>query len=165
MYQETVIILKPDAIERKLTGSIIRYFENNELEILDMRFYKQIDEKVLLCHYPDSMALSIGKKAQKAVPSIKDPESHGYRVLQKLRSYFNRGPILAIKLGGEEAINLVREVTGYTDPASADKGTIRGDLGIDSIAKSTKEGRAVENLIHASGNDNEAKKEIKLWFS
>lgn len=165
MYQETVVILKPDAIERKLTGSIIRYFDNVELEILDMRFYRKIEQEIILCHYPDSMALSIGKKAQLAVPSIKDPETHGYRVLQKLRSYFSRGPILAIRLGGEEAIKLVREVTGYTDPARANKGTIRGDLGIDSIAKSTKEGRAVENLIHASGNDNEAKKEIELWFT
>lgn len=165
MYEETLVMLKPDAIERKLIGSIIKYFEKADLEILDMRFYKKIEQEILLCHYPDSMSLSIGKKAQLAVPSIKDPESHGYKVLKKLRSYFSRGPILAIMLGGEDAIKLVREVTGYTDPSKADKGTIRGDLGIDSIAKSTEERRAVENLIHASGDDEEAKKEIALWFT
>jgi nucleoside-diphosphate kinase len=55
-------------------------------------------------------------------------------------------------------------VTGYTDPEMAEKGTVRGDLGIDSITKSTEEGRAVENLVHASGNPSEAETELRLWF-
>lgn len=164
MYQETLVILKPDALERNKAGSIIKYYEESGLKILDMRFYKKVELDQLKKHYPDSMALSIGKKAKAAVPSITDPEAHGMKVLTALRNYFSRGPVLAIKIGGEDAIIEVRRITGYTDPATAGKGTIRGDLGVDSIAKSTDEGRAVENLVHASGNLEEAEAELKLWL-
>jgi nucleoside-diphosphate kinase len=165
MYQETLVILKPDALERNLIGKILKYYEDAGLEIKDLRFYTNTSNERLKLHYPDSMALSIGKKAQAAVPSITDPEAQGRKVLTRLRSYFGRGPVLAIKIGGEDAIKEVRRITGYTDPATAEKGTIRGDLGVDSIVKSTSEERAVENLIHASGNQEEAEAEIKLWLS
>ena len=165
MLQETLVILKPDALERKLSGEIISRFEKECLKILDLKYIKKASNEILIQHYPDSMALSIGKKAQKATPSIKDPQAHGNKVLGKLREYFSRGPIIAIIFQGEEAIKEVRRITGYTDPKTAEKGTIRRDLGADSIAKSTEEGRAVENMIHASGNPEEAKAEIKLWFS
>jgi nucleoside-diphosphate kinase len=85
-------------------------------------------------------------------------------VLTNLRRYFSRGPVLAIRIGGEDAIAEARRVTGYTDPATAEKGTVRSDLGVDSIEKSTAEGRAVENLIHASGNQEEAEAELGLWL-
>jgi len=164
MYQETLVILKPDALERNLIGTIIKYYEDACLRVLDMKYYGRIDEGLLREHYPDTMALSVGLKAQRAVPTIKDPEAHGVKVLKSLRKYFSRGPVLAIKIGGEDAIGEVRRVTGYTDPATAEKGTIRGDLGLDSIEKSTEEGRAVENLVHASGNHEEAEAELRLWL-
>ena len=165
MYQETLVILKPDALERNLIGSIIKYYEDAGLEVLDMRYIKEVGQGRLKEHYPDRMALGVGKKAQAAVPSITDPEAHGMKVLEKLRGYFSRGPVLAIRFGGEDAIKKVRRVTGYTDPATAEKGTIRGDLGLDSIERSTAEGRAVENLVHASGNPEEAEAELRLWLS
>ena len=164
MYQETLVILKPDALEQNKAGSIIKYYEDAGLKVLDMKFYKKVTTERLKIHYPDTMALTIGKKAQAAVPSIKDAEAHGLKVLTALRSYFSRGPVLAIRLGGEDAIKGVRRITGYTDPSTADKGTVRGDLGVDSIAKSTEENRAVENLIHASGNPEEAEAELALWL-
>ena len=164
MYQETLVILKPDALERCKVGSIIKYYEDSGLKILDMKYYKKVEIEQLQKHYPDTMALSIGNKAKAAVPEIQDPEAHGMKVLTALRGYFSRGPVLAMKVGGEDAIKEVRRITGYTDPATAEKGTIRGDLGVDSIAKSTAEGRAVENLVHASGNPEEAKAELKLWL-
>jgi len=165
MYQETLVILKPDALERNLVGAIIDRFERAGLKILDMRFYAEVDRELLGRHYLDSMAESLGKKAQLASPGITDPVAHGYKVLDRLKKYFTRNPVLAVRFGGENTIQLVREVTGYTDPATAKKGTIRGDYGVDSIAKSTAEGRACENLIHASGNPEEAKAELVLWFS
>ena len=164
MCQETLVILKPDALERNLVGSIIKYYEDANLKVLNVKFYETLEQDRLLKHYPDSMALSIGEKAKTVVPSITDAEGHGLKVLELLRKYFSRGPVLAVKFGGENAIQVVRKVTGFTDPATAEKGTVRGDLGIDSIKKSTEEGRAVENLVHASGNPDEAEAEIKLWF-
>ena len=164
MYQETLVILKPDALEQNKAGAIIKYYEDAGLKVLDMKYYKKVTTERLPIHYPDTMALTIGKKAQVAVPSIKDAEVHGLKVLTALRGYFSRGPVLAIRLGGEDAIKEVRRITGYTDPSTADKGTVRGDLGVDRIAKSTEENRAVENLIHASGNPEEAEAELALWL-
>ncbi len=156
--------MKPDALERNLIGAIIDRYERSGLKILDMRYFKTVDGSLLRKHYPDSMAESLGKKAQQAVPGIRDPVVQGMKVLERLRRYITRGPILAIKFGGEDAISLVRKVTGYTDPMTAEKGTIRGDFGKDSIARSTAEERACENLIHASGNPEEATAELALWF-
>jgi len=164
MYQETLVILKPDALERNLIGVCIKRFENNGLKVLDLKYYKKIDETILKQHYPDTMALSVGKKAQVASPEIIDPLTHGFKVLERLRKYFTRNPVLVVRIGGEEAVSEVRKITGYTDPATAEKGSIRGDYGLDTIAKSTAEGRACENLIHASGNLDEAKTELALWF-
>jgi len=165
MYEETLVILKPDALERRLIGSIIQRYEEAGLEVLDIRFIPKVDEEMITQHYPSSMARGLGEKAQKATSGISDPEAHGMKVLERLRVYFTRGPILAMRIGGEEAIQTVRRVTGYTDPLTAEKGTIRGDYGVDSLAKSTDERRAVENLVHASGNSEEARAELGLWFS
>jgi nucleoside diphosphate kinase len=87
MYQETLVILKPDALERNKTGAVIKYYEDAGLEVLDMKFYEKVTTERLMVHYPDTMALSIGKKAQAAVPSIKDAEAHGLKVLTALRGY------------------------------------------------------------------------------
>jgi nucleoside-diphosphate kinase len=164
MYEETLILLKPDALERRLVGEIIRRYEEAGLRILDIRFYHHVNEELLRRQYPDSMALQLGIKARDAVEGVVDPESHGLKVLEWLRRYLSRGPIIALKLGGENAIEVARRVTGYTDPSRAEKGTIRGDLGIDSIRRSTEEGRACENLVHASGSLEEAERELSIWF-
>jgi len=108
MYQETLVILKPDALEQNKAGAIIKYYEDAGLKVLDMKYYKKVTTERLTIHYPDTMALTIGKKAQVAVPSIKDAEAHGLKVLTALRGYFSRGPVLAIRLGGEDAIKRPR---------------------------------------------------------
>ena len=164
MYEETLVILKPDALERRLVGSIIKRYEDAGLEILDIYYVGSVGEDLINRHYPDSMALGVGLKAQKANVDVGDPEAYGRRVLGWLRSYVTRGPVIAIRIGGEDAIQVVRDVTGYTDPVKAEKGTIRGDYGTDSLANSNEEERACENLVHASGNPEEAKIELELWF-
>lgn len=164
MYEETLVILKPDALERRLVGEIIKRYEDAGLEVLDIRYVRKVGGALIKQHYPTSMARSLGEKARKATEGITDLEAHGLKVLERLRTYFTRGPVIAVRMGGEDAIQTVRRVTGYTDPATAEKGTIRGDYGADSLAKSTEEGRAVENLVHASGNPDEAVFELALWF-
>ena len=164
MYEETLVILKPDALERQLVGEIIKRYEDAGLEVLDIRYIRKVGKDLITRHYPASMARGLGEKARKASPGIKDLEAHGMKVLERLRRYVTRGPVIAIRMGGEDAIQAVRRVTGYTDPATAEKGTIRGDHGVDSLARSTEEGRACENLVHASGNHEEARSELALWF-
>ena len=164
MYEETLVILKPDSLERRLVGEIIKRYEDAGLEVLDVRYVRKVGGALIKQHYPISMARSLGEKASKATEGITDLEAHGLKVLERLRTYFTRGPIIAVRMGGEDAIQTVRRVTGYTDPATAEKGTIRGDFSADSLAKSTEEGRACENLVHASGNPDEAAFELALWF-
>jgi nucleoside-diphosphate kinase len=164
LRQETLVILKPDALERNLVGVIVDRYEKAGLKIIDMRYYARANDDLLRKHYPDSMAESLGKKAQLATSGIKDSIAHGIMVLGKLRKYIARNPVIAIRFSGEDAIQVARNVTGYTDPMTAEKGTIRGDLGADSISKSTADCRACENLVHASGNSHEAKAELTLWF-
>ena len=76
------------------------------------------------------------------------------------------GPIVKMVLESEgpDTVAVIRDIVGKTDPAKSPEGSIRGDLGEDSFAKADEAGRAVYNLIHASGNDEEAEAEIKLWF-
>ena len=164
MYEETLVLLKPDTLERHLVGRIIQRYEDAGLEILGLSYHRRVSEDLIKRHYPDSMALSIGRKAQTVMEGITDPMAYGLEVLEWLRRYVTRGPVIALKMGGEDVIKTVRRVTGFTDPSTAEKGTIRGDFGIDSIRKSTEERRSCENLVHASGNQEEAEAELALWF-
>ena len=75
-----------------------------------------------------------------------------------------KGPVIAMVWRGMHAVGIVRKITGGTEPLTSDVGTIRGDLTIDSYEVSDIDGRAVRNLIHASGSVEDAEKEIDLWF-
>ena len=163
--EDTLVILKPDALERNLVGAVIGRYEDKGLKIKNINFFSTVNKELISIHYPDTMAESLGRKSEKAGEKVQDLKEQGLKILNWNRDYMTRGAVIAIILSGENVVNKVREITGYTDPSKADKGTIRGDLGIDSIINANKEKRSVENLIHASGNNEEAEREIKLWFS
>jgi nucleoside-diphosphate kinase len=163
--QRTLVLIKPDGVKRNLIGEIVNRFERAGLVLHELRLMTA-EEEVLQKHYPEEeeYLISIGKKSEAAGDKIDNHLEHGRKIVLGLREYLKSGPIVAMVLEGPDAITLVRKITGYTDPASADQGTIRGDLGEDSIKAANSEGRPVQNLIHASGNPEEAAKEIQLWF-
>jgi nucleoside-diphosphate kinase len=74
------------------------------------------------------------------------------------------GPVLAVVLEGVEAVSLVRKMVGTTEPKAAAPGTVRGDYAHVSFAHSNAQGLSIPNLIHASGDPEEAEKEIAHWF-
>lgn len=165
MLQSTFILIKPDGVRRGLTGEIIKRYKKAGLKVVKrkkMIASFQIVEK----HYPmDSDYLrSIGEKTIAAGQKVTSAEDQGRKVVTWLRKFITSGPVVALVLEGENAVEIARKVTGFTDPATAQKGTIRGDLGTDNILKANLEERPVYNLIHASGSEEEAKKEIRLWF-
>ncbi len=166
MIQKTLVLIKPDAVKRNLIGEIISRYEKVGLEVVELKKLiapTDIVEK----HYPgdESYLRSIGEKSvQAGDDQVTDTLSQGRKVVGWLRNFITSGPIVCMILAGEEAVSLTRKITGYTDPATAEKGTIRGDLGEDSILVANRDGRSVYNLIHASGTEEEAAKEIKLWF-
>lgn len=165
MLQRTLIIIKPDGVSRGLTGEIIKRYEAVGLRVVnrkDMTASMDIVEK----HYPmepDYLRL-IGEKTIAAGQQVKSAEDQGRKVVSWLRKFITSGPVTALILEGDNAVRVARKVTGFTDPAAAEKGTIRGDLGTDNILDANREERPVWNLIHASGSPEEAKKEIGLWF-
>lgn len=165
MVQRTLILIKPDAMERNLADEIIKRYKKAGLKVFKQK--KIVAPlSIIKKHYPmDPKYLrSIGEKTIAAGQNVKSAEAQGRKVVTWLRKFITSGPIAALLLEGEDAVAKARKTTGFTDPQSAEKGTIRGDLGTDSILVANKEERPVYNLIHASGSEEEAKKEIELWF-
>lgn len=177
IMERTLFLIKPDGIERGLAGEIIKRIEDAGLKIIAMKMVK-VDKNFAEEHYPDTESQLVGMgtktleaaKEAGAFEEIKeifgtdDPKEVGMILRERLVKYIISAPVIAMVVEGENAIEKIREISGYTDPAKAEKGTIRGDFAEDSIMVSNREGRAVRNLVHASGSKEEAEKEVKLWF-
>ena len=166
MIQKTLVLIKPDATEKNLIGEVIKRYEDAGLKVVELKMLQSAPLSIIEDHYPiDRVYLeSIGEKTIAAGQIVKSAYDQGKKVVTWLRKFITSGPIVAMVLRGEEAVSVARKITGVTDPAQAEKGTIRADLGTDSILKANAEERPVYNLIHASGSLEEANKEINLWF-
>lgn len=175
MTEQTLILLKPDAVERKLTGRIITTLEEAGLTITNIKMLTA-DKKTLAEHYPsDDKWLSIvgGKTLEDYEASGKDastefgsndPVEIGKVIKGWLVDFMASGPIVAMVVEGNEAVKNVRRLVGHTLPNKAEPGSIRGRFSCDSPSAANEEKRPVTNLIHASGEVDEADFEIGLWF-
>ena len=143
--EHTLVLLKPDALERGLVGEVIQRFENVNLKIIDIVVVRPDLAKVEK-HYTDLRT--------------KNP-----RAFDRNTRYLAGKTVIALVLTGVNAIAKVRLLIGPTEPASAPPGTIRGDLSSDTIAIADAEDRGLFNLVHASDSIESARKEIDLWFS
>lgn len=164
MIEQTLVLIKPDGVKRSLIGEIISRYEKAGLKVVKLKMLTA-PRKIIKKHYPSDRdyLISLGKKSASSGDQINDFLAQGQKIVNWLRAFIASGKVVAMVLEGKDGIALARGVTGYTDPRSAQKGTIRGDLGEDSILKANREGRPVYNLVHASGNPEEAQAEIKLW--
>lgn len=145
MIEQTLVLLKPDAVKRGLMGRIVSRFEDAGLKVVGAKMVL-INEEFGKKHYYDIA------------------QRRGEKVLQVLLKFMTTGPVLALCLEGVNAVENVRKLVGGTEPKSALPGTIRGDFAHVSFAYADGQNKAIENLIHASGNVEEAKQEIALWF-
>lgn len=166
MVQQTLIIIKPDGVAGGFTDEIIKRYEAVGLKVVKRQDFERAPMDIIEKHYPmdPDYLRSIGEKTIAAGQAVTSAEDQGRKVVTWLRKFITSGPIVVFVLEGEDAVAVARKTTGFTDPSTAEKGTIRGDLGTDSILKANQEERPVYNLIHASGFSEEAEKEIKLWF-
>lgn len=146
--QQTLVILKPDALQRGIVGELITRFERVGLKIIAMKMVTPSRDQ-LYEHYEN-----IGKMLSR----------RGESAFLATLEYMLTGPVVAIVLEGVGAVPLVRKIVGGTEPQTADMGTIRGDYSHMSFVYADKNHKGVPNLIHASGNPEEAKDEIKHWF-
>jgi nucleoside-diphosphate kinase len=170
--ERTLIIIKPDGIQRSLIGEMVQRFERIGLKIVAMKMLVPTIEHVE-AHYTLDPAwrMVTGEKTIKAYtekglkhPISQDPMKVTEEILKKLKRYMTSGPVIPMILEGAHAAAIVRKLIGSTEPLSSDVGTIRGDFMLDSYQLSDKGNRSIRNLIHASGSADEAKKEIKHWF-
>jgi nucleoside-diphosphate kinase len=145
--ERTLILIKPDAAEQKLSNAILdRLINETGSRFLISDTTGRVSEKRAREHYHDVA------------------QRHGETILERLVRAMTSGPVTALILEGENVINRAREIIGPTEPASAPPGTIRGDYSMDSYEAAAADNRAIKNLVHASDSPENAVREIKLWF-
>ena len=132
MTQRTLVLLKPDTVRRGLVGEVLSRFE--------------------------AKGLTIAAMEQRTIDAAKADEHYAEHVERDfyppLRAFVTSGPLVALVLEGDEAIEVVRAINGATDGRKAAPGTIRGDLSLSNR----------ENLVHGSDSPDSAEREIKIWF-
>lgn len=148
--ERTLIVLKPDAVQRGLIGEILSRFEKVGLKVVGMKMLKPSRDHYYY-HYE-----TIGQVISR----------RGQDVFDVTLDFMMEGPVVAVVLEGIEAAELVRKMVGATEPKTAQPGTIRGDYShisyhyANNVSKSS-----IPNVIHASGDAAEAKLEISHWFT
>ena len=171
--EKTLVVIKPDGVQRSLIGEIIKRYERTGLKLIGLKMIIPSEDMATKHYYDvggDEWIEEVGRKAAAAYEKkgekspYKTYSENGWAVLKANAKYLSSGPVVAIVWQGAGAVELVRKITGSTAPLLADVGTIRGDLTLDSFALADTDGRSVRNLIHASGTVEEAKKELKIWF-
>ncbi len=170
--EQTLVIVKPDGVQRSLVGEIIKRFERIGLKLAAIKMLVPNPEFVEQ-HYtldPNWRRVT-GEKTIKGYeskglePPSRDPLEISQRILDNLKRYVTSGPVVAMVWQGAHAVQIVRKLVGGTEPLTSDVGTIRGDYVLDSYQMGDSDNRSVRNLVHASGSVEEAEMEIKHWFS
>ncbi|MFA5184443.1 MAG: nucleoside-diphosphate kinase [Patescibacteria group bacterium] len=169
--ERTLVILKPDAVQRGLIGETIRRIENTGLKLTALKI-TMADEDQLWKHYnkDDAWYAAKGQRTvedRKAagLPIEKEAIEYGKDIIRALVKFMSCGPVVPMIWEGNQAVGIVKKIVGATEPLSSDGGTIRGDYTLDSYGIASIDGRAVRNLVHCSDPATEAEREIALWFS
>jgi len=175
MIQRTLILLKPDAVSRGLSGEIISRIERCGLKLVAAKLVKpnlEIGRKHY--HKDDEWKIKVGERAiqeclefnlsVKEVFETDSPLEIGNSVVERNAEFLNSGAVFAMIFSGPNAVKKVRNLIGSTFPEAAAPGTIRGDFGLENSFTGTKRKRTTYNLIHASGAVDEAEDEINIWF-
>ncbi len=169
--EKTLVILKPDSVQRSLISEIIGRFERIGLKFIGIKMVLA-DKKTIREHYMVDPTW-VEKVGEKTIESMKsagedvsglNPKTQGEKILGVLVNYMTCGPVVVIAIEGAHSVELVRKLVGSTEPLSSDVGTIRGDYVLDSYSMADSNGRSIRNLIHASTSTEDAKKELKIWF-
>lgn len=147
--ERTLILLKPDAVKRGISGEIITRFERAGLKIVGIKMIMP-DEAQYFHHY-ETISKMVSRRGKEA--------------FEVTLAMMQEGPVIAVVLEGIKAVSLVRKMVGDTEPQKAAPGTIRGDYAHMGFEHSNKEKIGVPNVIHASGTEEEAELEIAHWFS
>jgi nucleoside-diphosphate kinase len=169
--ERTLVIIKPDGIQRSLMGEIIKRYERLGLKLIAIKMMVPTKEHIEK-HYtldPNWRVITGEKtinsyKNKGLKPPSEDPLEITAVILKNLKTYMTSGPVIVMIWQGAHAVQIIRKITGGTEPLSSDVGSIRGDFVLDSYQMTDADNRSIRNLIHASGSVQEAEMEIDHWF-
>jgi nucleoside-diphosphate kinase len=168
--ERTLVIVKPDGIQRSLMGEILMRIERTGLKFVAVKFLlPQADQCWKHYNKDEEWFLKKGTRivddrTAQGLPIEKEALEYGKDIIQSNVDFFTSGPVLALVVEGNQSVAIVKKLVGGTEPTTSDVGTIRGDLTVDSYALSSIDNRAVRNLVHCSDSPEEADREIPLWF-
>ena len=145
--KSTFVMLKPDALQRNLVDLILLEFKQAGYTIVRKQL-KKVDESTILAHYDEVIS-------RVQLPHFRE------RILE---TFVNQDVVIAEITKDDDVVNSVRTFIGKTNPKEADPSSIRGKFGEDDMNVAIKEGRLVQNLVHASDSDESAQSELALWF-
>lgn len=143
MIQKTLVLIKPDGVQRGLIGRIIQRFEDAGLKIVGMKMI-WVDKEFAKKHYSEHL---------------------GKAFYTSLEEFITIGPVIAMVIEGIYAVEIVRKLVGPTEPREAPPGTIRGDFAHMSMDFSDSKKIGLKNVVHASSSQKDAEHEISLWFN
>jgi len=146
MLERTLVLIKPDGVQRQIVGDIISRFERTGMKIIGLKLEK-VNEEFAKKHYTEDIAIRRGEAVRKMNVD-----------------FISAGPVVAIAIEGVNAIENVRKMVGVTEPKAAAPGTIRGDYSHVSYAYADSKQMVVKNVIHASSDAKDSEHELKVWF-
>ncbi len=168
--EKSLVVIKPDAVMRKLVGELITRFERKGLKIVGLKMVwpsRDLAER----HYIDSeeWLVETGTKTvnsylEKGVTTDLTAREIGLNTRQKLVHHMTAGPVVAMILEGAHSIEVVRKMRGATSPLAASVGTIGFDYTLESYELADAGDWAIKNVIHASDSPENSAREIKIWF-
>lgn len=174
--EQTLVLAKPDALQRGLVGEIIRRFETKGFKLVALKMVRPSSEHSRKHYLPTKEQLEgMGNKTlenfkKHSIDPVKqmgsdNPLKIGEIINEWNYEFLSSGPVVAMVLQGLHAVEMGRKIVGATIPANAEMGTIRGDYSSDSPLMANRAKRTIRNLVHASGEVSEAQREIKHWFT
>ena len=174
--EQTLILAKPDALQRGIVGEIIKRFETRGFKVVGMKMVKPSANHIKKHYLATKEQLEgMGNKSLENLRQLKlDPIKIlgtdntleiGKMINDWNFEFLSSSPVVAMIFEGPHAVEMARKIVGNTLPFKADMGTIRGDFSIDSSTLGNFNKRPIRNIVHASGSISEAKREIRHWFS
>ncbi|GEM_PF-3116 len=174
--ERTLVLVKPDGVQRGLIGEIISRIERRGLKVVALKM-ELADRSKIEKHLPaeDEWLVRLGNKGlntfkeynldAKTLLGTEDPMEIGTQTKEGIIEYLTSGPVVAMVIQGMHAIDMMRKIVGHTLPFKAEMGTLRGDFSVDSPAIANYEKRSIKNIVHASETQGEAHNEMNLWFT
>lgn len=168
--ERTLVILKPDAVQRGLIGEVIGRIEHTGLKLVALKMVMATEDQLWQHYNKDEEWFT--KKGQRTLeerkaaglPVEKEAVEYGKDIVRALVKFVSCGPVVPMVWEGNQAVGIVKKLVGSTEPLTSDGGTIRGDYTLDSYELSSIDNRAVRNLVHCSDPVADAEREIPIWF-